>query len=108
MTDLKRCNMEMTDGGGVRICFGLHDKQVDCQWEYFVENAERDALAKQVRDLREALDDAKQSLETIARGAGNHEFMTDMMDVRGYAHSRALAARAVLAMSVPPQPGKEE
>jgi hypothetical protein len=47
--------------------------------------------------LVEALADAAQSLETISNGAGKDEFMQDMADVRGYARSRAGAARAALS-----------
>ncbi|MGA7885254.1 MAG: hypothetical protein WCA44_05880 [Acidobacteriaceae bacterium] len=45
----------------------------------------------------EALEEAAQSMETIAKGAGKKEFMVDIFDVRGYANSRANAAGAALA-----------
>lgn len=57
---------------------------------------ERDAMAA-------ALSDAATSLQTIARDAGKDEFLTDVLDIRGYAGSRALAARTALA-AAPPLP----
>ena len=48
------------------------------------------------RALRVALDEAAQSLETIARGAGKIEGLEDMSNVRGYANSRASCVRAAL------------
>lgn len=47
--------------------------------------------------LVDALEEAAQSLETIAKGAGKQEFLIDTFDVRGYANSRANVARAALA-----------
>ena len=46
--------------------------------------------------LRLALEEAAQSLRTIEQKAGKDEFLTDIFDVRGYAYSRASAARAAL------------
>ena len=51
--------------------------------------AERDAL-------RDALEQAAQSLESIGKLAGRDEFMQDVLDIRGFANSRATVARAAL------------
>lgn len=47
--------------------------------------------------LTEALRDAEKSLRTIADLAGGTEYLMTIGDVRGYANSRANAARAALA-----------
>lgn len=47
-------------------------------------------------EVRGALEEAAQSLETISRCAGRDEYMDDMENVRAYARSRAEAARAAL------------
>jgi hypothetical protein len=47
--------------------------------------------------MRKALHDAATSLETISLTAGSGEFMETHMEVRGYANSRARAAREALA-----------
>ena len=64
--------------------------------------AAREALAVvrghdsgEVERLRAALSDATRSLETIAREAMS-ECLSDALQVRGYANSRAFAARAAL------------
>src|SRR5690606_18923357 len=46
--------------------------------------------------LAEALRDAATSMQTIADKAGRDEYMMTMDEVRGYANSRANAARAAL------------
>ena len=46
--------------------------------------------------LRQALEEAAQSLRTIEQKAGKDEFLINIFDVRGYAYSRASAARAAL------------
>ena len=51
--------------------------------------AERDAA-------RDALEQAAQSLESISKLAGRDEFMQDVLDIRGFANSRATVARAAL------------
>lgn len=56
--------------------------------------AERDAL-------REALQEAAQSLRTISEQAGKDEFMKDVYGIRGYANSRANVAEAALSPSDP-------
>jgi hypothetical protein len=56
---------------------------------------------KQRNALRVALEEAAQSLRTIADQAGKDEFMRDIYDVRGYANSRANVARAALATPAP-------
>lgn len=52
--------------------------------------------------LREQLNDATTSLETISKLAGRDEFMMDTDDVRGYANSRAMAARSFLDRTAEP------
>ena len=44
----------------------------------------------------EALREAAQSLEYIAKQAGRDELLTDLLQIRGYAHNRAECARALL------------
>lgn len=56
--------------------------------------AERDAL-------RDALEQAAQSLESISKLAGRDEFMQDVLDIRGFANSRATVARAALQGAQP-------
>jgi len=51
------------------------------------------------RRLEVALREAASSLETISKLAGRDEDMGDMMQVRGYANSRATVARAALSTS---------
>jgi hypothetical protein len=46
--------------------------------------------------LAEALQDAAKSMQTIADKAGRDEYLMTMDEVRGYANSRANAARAAL------------
>lgn len=58
--------------------------------------ARRDAESRAER-LAEALRDAEKSLRTIADLAGGTEYLMTIGDVRGYANSRANAARAALA-----------
>jgi hypothetical protein len=53
--------------------------------------------AAEPKGMREALEDAARSLETISKLAGGTEYMLCMSQVRGYAGSRALGARAALA-----------
>jgi len=59
--------------------------------------AERDALAAEVERLAEALRDASTSMQTIADKAGRDDYLMTTDEVRGYANSRANAARAALA-----------
>lgn len=60
-------------------------------------------LIDEVKRLREALDDAACSLEAIARKAGKDDLLMEMIEIRGYAASRAGCARAVFA-----KPEREE
>jgi hypothetical protein len=53
--------------------------------------------AAEPKGMREALEDAARSLETISKLAGGTTYMQTLCQVRGYAGSRALAARAALA-----------
>lgn len=46
--------------------------------------------------LRAALKEAAMSLATIASQAGRDEFLTDMIQIKGYALSRSIAAEAAL------------
>ena len=46
--------------------------------------------------LREALGDAARSLEGIRSHAGSDPYLETMQQVRGFAESRAIAARAAL------------
>lgn len=55
---------------------------------------ERDALAAENEGLLTALRDAAASLLTICNKAGRDEYMMDMVQVRGYANSRANVARS--------------
>jgi len=57
---------------------------------------ERDRQKARAERLAEALREAEKSLRTIADGAGRAEFLKYAGDVRGYANSRANAARAAL------------
>ena len=50
-----------------------------------------------VERLEEALRDAATSMQTIADKAGRDEYLMTIDEVRGYANSRANAARAALA-----------
>lgn len=55
-----------------------------------------DALLAERDRLRDALEQAAQSLESISKLAGRDEFMQDVLDIRGFANSRATVARAAL------------
>lgn len=57
---------------------------------------ERDALLAERDALRDALEQAAQSLESISKLAGRDEFMQDVLDIRGFANSRATVARAAM------------
>jgi len=58
---------------------------------------EVEALEAECGRLRERLQEAATSLETISELAGRDEMLEDMMQVRGYANSRASVAFAALA-----------
>lgn len=65
-----------------------------------LDNAPRkDALAREAK-LRQQLNDATTSLETISQLAGRDENMKYMSQVCGYANSRAMVARNFLIASV--------
>ena len=51
---------------------------------------------REVERLRETLDAAATSLETIAREAGRDEFLHSHQQIRGYANNRAGVARRAL------------
>lgn len=60
-----------------------------------------------LQSVRQALEDAARSLETIAELAGREETLMEPDQVRGYAASRAHMARAALATQRPSQfPGE--
>lgn len=57
-----------------------------------------DEVKQENERLRKALEDAAKSLETIRDGAGMQSFyLEDTLQIRGYANSRAIAARQALA-----------
>ena len=61
----------------------------------------------QTDDLRKALEEAERSLETISRaGFKDHSLDGDLLNIRGYAHNRAVVARAILAAAHPPEPAE--
>lgn len=60
---------------------------------------EIDGLKALCDGFRAQLADAAQSLETISLQAGRDEFMKDMIQVRGYANSRARVAQGALSVS---------
>ena len=55
-----------------------------------------------LQSVRQALEDAARSLETIAELAGRDENMLEPDQVRGYAASRAYMARAALSKGPKP------
>jgi UDP-N-acetylmuramoylalanine-D-glutamate ligase len=61
-----------------------------------VEARDYEALLAERDRLRDALEQAAQSLESISKLAGRDEFMQDVLDIRGFANSRATVARAAL------------
>jgi hypothetical protein len=65
--------------------------------------AERDRLAAECERMRKALEEAEQSLRTISILAGTEDLET-ILEIRGYANSRALVARKVLT---PPSQGEK-
>lgn len=78
-------------------------KEVNChEAQYWtpvtpvVHKADYDALLAERDALRDALEQAAQSLESISKLAGRDEFMQDALDIRGFANSRATVARAAL------------
>src|SRR5690606_40599755 len=63
----------------------------------FVLYEDYEALDAECSALVEALDGAARSLETISKLAGRDEYMQEMIEVRGYASSRAAVARSALS-----------
>jgi ferritin-like protein len=57
--------------------------------------AQIEALQTRIKELTVALEDAAKSLMTISDGAGK-EMLTDIMQISGYANSRANAAKAAV------------
>lgn len=55
-----------------------------------------DCAVAEIERLAEALRDAATSMQTIADKAGRDEYLMTIDEVRGYANSRANAARAAL------------
>ena len=66
-----------------------------------VEARDYEALLAERDRLRDALEQAAQSLESISKLAGRDEFMQDVLDIRGFANSRATVARAALQGAQP-------
>jgi UDP-N-acetylmuramoylalanine-D-glutamate ligase len=66
-----------------------------------VEARDYEALLAERDRLRDALEQAAQSLESISKLAGRDEFMQDVLDIRGFANSRATVARAALQAEQP-------
>jgi|GEM_PF-3362144 len=66
----------------------------DC-WSWGPKHYE--CAVRRVERLEEALRDAATSMQTIADKAGRDEYLMTIDEVRGYANSRANAARAALA-----------
>ena len=57
---------------------------------------QRDEAKQENKRLREALKDAAMSLETLSMSGGRDHPISDLVDVRGYASSRAWVARTAL------------
>lgn len=68
----------------------------DAQWQAYATQARAD-LEADVARLREALNDAATSLETIQlRSYGEDSGLSTLLEVRGYAGNRAKVARAAM------------
>jgi hypothetical protein len=54
LLETRRWNVETTDNG-IRICRGLHDKSVDCDWEYYTRATDPllEEMAAALEDLAE-------------------------------------------------------
>ena len=77
--------------------FGEHSS-ANFPWENALEYMSQSApQAPDTAALVEALEEATQSLETIATKSGKIEYMINLLEVRSYANSRAKVARAALA-----------
>jgi len=62
-----------------------------------LQRAQLAARDLEVKALRDALEDAAKSLETLARaGTKDQPLLEDLFQIRGYANSRAISARAAL------------
>ena len=61
---LARWNVERTDDGGIRVCFGEHDKALGCEWFYFVPG---EAYERAIRERDEARR-YQRALEWLAAG----------------------------------------
>ena len=74
------------------------------KWDAELKAHEAKRKAERIRDARaaafpvlvEALRDSATSLETIGAQAGRDEFLRDLTQIRGYAHSRSTVARTAL------------
>lgn len=82
--------------GGARHCYGCYTMKEGELGDY-VEWEAYEALQAECDALVEALDGAARSLETISKLAGRDEYMQEMIEVRGYASSRAAVARSALS-----------
>jgi hypothetical protein len=71
----------------------------DARNEVSVWHTEYDKLKVERDRLREALEEAASSLEALSTAGAHDSTIEDLIDVRGYAGSRAREARAALASS---------
>lgn len=92
MSNVTRYELRSTDDS---VGLFATDKPNTSGMQYVTASA-YDALLAERDALRDALEQAAQSLESISKLAGRDEFMQDVLDIRGFANSRATVARAAL------------
>ncbi|GEM_PF-5791962 len=90
--EVKRYSYGYVDDGNGNRYLGLIEKPDG----NLVKHEDYKALLDERDALRDALEQAAQSLESISKLAGRDEFMQDVLDIRGFANSRATVARAAL------------
>ncbi len=54
--NINRANVEETDHG-LKVCWGLHASGHECEWEYFVPDAERQRLREALRRIPSVVSD---------------------------------------------------
>src|ERR1700691_1204165 len=96
-SEVKRCTFGYVNLNDPDMGDAQELQLIPAQFGEVVKYADYAALEARLKAARAALGVAAMSLETIHEQSGRDEYMKHMDQVRGYANSRANAARAALA-----------